>query len=212
MYAAAHAPSITRRAGILDTRAPRRYDSVMRALHFTPPERLVDQQLRPYFLWDVDVRLDAFRALLASPDRAVAAYWLGKLMREARPDDVFQFVTLRQVRDLWSDVQPYLGRSRAFWAWLLERWSGNDRWLKRAPGFARASVSDGVETIDVDLVAEPVASIEPPQEAEREGVHVSINTRHEILVNKLNALMSRAEERRCILPTDTGVGPQRDAP
>ena len=99
----------------------------MTVLHFTPARQLVDANQRPYFLWDVEVRLDAFRALLESPDRAVAAYWLGRLMREARPDDVFQFVSLERIRDLWPEVLPYLGRNRDFWTWLLGRWSADAR-------------------------------------------------------------------------------------
>lgn len=86
----------------------------------TPPERLTDAHGRPYFLWDLDLSLAEFRAKLADPDVAIRAYWLGRVMRDAKPDDVFLFVSLAEIRDLWDSVQPYLGRSRAFWEWLLE--------------------------------------------------------------------------------------------
>jgi len=42
----------------------------------TPPERLVDANGRPYFLWDEDLTLDAFRCRLADPDPEVRAYYL----------------------------------------------------------------------------------------------------------------------------------------
>jgi hypothetical protein len=43
-------------------------------------------------------------------------------MRQAKPDDVFLFVTVKEIEDLWPDLQRYLGRSREFWTWLLDLW------------------------------------------------------------------------------------------
>jgi hypothetical protein len=43
-------------------------------------------------------------------------------MRQAKPDDVFSFVTEAEIRDLWSDVQPFLGRTKPFWEWLFAVW------------------------------------------------------------------------------------------
>lgn len=95
----------------------------MSALAPTPADRLTDARGRPYFLWDEDVTLDEFRARLVDPDPVVRAYFLGKLMRQGKPDDVFTFVTLGEVQQQLSAVLPYLGRTRAFWLWVLERWS-----------------------------------------------------------------------------------------
>jgi hypothetical protein len=94
----------------------------MSVLAPTPPERMVDAKGRPYFLWDEDITLDMFRARLADPDVEVRAYYLGKLMRQAKPDDVFTFVTLREVRELFPLVVRYLGRTREFWTWVLDQW------------------------------------------------------------------------------------------
>jgi hypothetical protein len=88
----------------------------------TPPDRLVDAKGRPYFLWDEDLTLDMFRARLADPDPEVRAYYLGKLMRQAKPDDVFTFVTLGEIKALFPLAVRYLGRSREFWTWLLGCW------------------------------------------------------------------------------------------
>jgi len=44
-------------------------------------------------------------------------------MRQARPDDVFQFVSLETIQDLQARIDPYLGRSRPFWTWLLDAWA-----------------------------------------------------------------------------------------
>jgi hypothetical protein len=88
----------------------------------TPPERLCDAQGRPYFLWDSDMTLDAFRAVLRDPDLEVRAAYVGKLMRQAKPDDVFEFVRLDDVIALWPRLERYLGRERAMWQYLLARW------------------------------------------------------------------------------------------
>jgi hypothetical protein len=50
-------------------------------------------------------------------------------MRQAKPDDVFNFVSPREIRELWSKLEKHLGRSRAFWTWLFERWDAQARAL-----------------------------------------------------------------------------------
>lgn len=91
-------------------------------LNPTPTDKLVDSQNRPYFLWDDELNMDAFRAMLGSPDRKVRAYWAGKLMRQAKPDDVFTFLRVAEIRELWDELEPYLGRTRNFWLWLIDQW------------------------------------------------------------------------------------------
>ena len=54
-----------------------------------------------------------------APDLEVRAYYVGKLMRQAKPGDVFTFVTLVEIKTLFPLVARYLGRSREFWTWLL---------------------------------------------------------------------------------------------
>lgn len=111
------------RFGGRDWQAPLPYCVFMAALNPTPAEKLTDQQGRPYFLWDADMTLDAFIEALRDPDRSVRGYLIGKLMRQAKPDDVFSFVGLDEIHELWEHVEPHLGRTRAFWTWLLERWA-----------------------------------------------------------------------------------------
>ena len=86
----------------------------------TPPEKMCDPQGRPYFLWDVDVTLEEFRERLADPDPKERAYWIAKLMRQGKPDDVYTFVSTGQIRELWEHIEPFLGREREMWRWLLE--------------------------------------------------------------------------------------------
>lgn len=88
----------------------------------TPPDRLVDAEGRPYFLWDCDVTLADFRRKLTEGDDEDRAYWLGKLMRQAKPDDVFTFARPEQIAALWPRLQRHLGRTLSMWRWLLETW------------------------------------------------------------------------------------------
>ncbi len=98
------------------------YPQSVTLLAQTPPDRLVDRQGRPYFLWDMDMSLAEFERRLHDPDAEVRAYLMGKLMRQAKPDDVFRFVSAKEIAALWPQLERYLGRSRPFWAWLLAWW------------------------------------------------------------------------------------------
>ncbi len=66
--------------------------------------------------------IEVFRARLRDPDPQVRAYFLGKLMRQAKPDDVFAFATVDELVELLLAVTRYLGNTRDFWSWLLSRW------------------------------------------------------------------------------------------
>ncbi len=88
----------------------------------TPRDRLLDDQGRPYFLWDVDMTLDEFTQRLATADPPVRAWLIGKMMRQAKPDDALQFVSAQQIADLFPALEKHLGRTRDFWVWLLEEW------------------------------------------------------------------------------------------
>ena len=70
-------------------------------LNPTPRDRMMDGAGHPYFLWDSDLTLDQFEAKLHDPDPVVRAYLIGKLMRQAKPDDVFTFVSPKAIRELW---------------------------------------------------------------------------------------------------------------
>lgn len=95
----------------------------------TPREHMLDASGRPYFLWDTDMTLARFEELLQSGEEALRVYLLAKLMRQAKPDDVFLFVGLDDIRRSWSSLQRQLGRTREFWTWWMKRWGviGDDQ-------------------------------------------------------------------------------------
>ncbi len=91
----------------------------------TPDEKLVDPQGRLTFLWDVELTRAEFEERLRDPDPAVRGYWLGKLLRQAKPDDVPTFVRVDDLAADWPHFERYLGQSRDMWAWLLSSgWRG----------------------------------------------------------------------------------------
>jgi hypothetical protein len=96
-------------------------------LNPTPIERLVDRSGRPYFLWDNDITLEEFHRVLREGDDVSRGYMIAKMMRQAKPDDVFLFVTPQQIASLWPRVNPHLGAARAMWTWLFDLWEGMGR-------------------------------------------------------------------------------------
>ena len=97
--------------------------------------------------------------------------------------------------DLFFRGQRLLGRMGQEAEALLTRAGLEAESLQRELTFCRLRVSDGEETTLVDLVAEPVPSLEDPITVLVFGVELQIDSRHEILVNKLCALLSRSEIR-----------------
>lgn len=70
--------------------------------------------------------------------------------------------------------------------------------LRTLDTFTALQATDGDQAVVIDLVAEPVASIEPARETEFCGVQILVDTAHEVLVNKLGALLHRSELRDLI--------------
>jgi hypothetical protein len=95
----------------------------------------------------------------------VRAYHLGKLMRQAKADDVFSFVTLREIEEQLPAVEPYLGRSRPFWLWILT-----------AGGRCRVGLGKLSELQERVLVA--LAGIDPPWTLSGGAVLAGFHTAH----------------------------------
>lgn len=67
--------------------------------------------------------------------------------------------------------------------------------LRTSPRFAELRVEDTSDVCIVDLVAEPATAIEEPRSVPIGGMAIRVDSLHEILVNKLTALLGRAEPR-----------------
>jgi hypothetical protein len=88
----------------------------------SPPPDVVDDDAVPYFNWDAPVPNAVIRRALAQGPDADRLYWMGRILREARYDDVWAYVTLAQLREHFDAVLPYLGRRRPFWEFLFAAW------------------------------------------------------------------------------------------
>ncbi|MFM8471205.1 MAG: hypothetical protein ACKODH_14805 [Limisphaerales bacterium] len=71
------------------------------------------------FAWDRAETAESLRAKLAGPASTEWLHTAAWLMREARVDQVWQFLTLRQVTDHFPQLSPMLGRRRPVWEHLL---------------------------------------------------------------------------------------------
>ena len=76
----------------------------------------------PYFLWDESVTTGELRAVLAGPDTHRKLQLMGKMLRQARDLDVWEFVRPAEVRRLLPALERRLGRRFAFWRFLIEGW------------------------------------------------------------------------------------------
>lgn len=84
---------------------------------------LADPDARPYFLWDEDISVAELRAALKpGGDEHGRLRLLGKLLREARDTDVWQFVSPADVAAALPALGRRLGRRRRFWEFLIEGW------------------------------------------------------------------------------------------
>jgi len=79
-------------------------------------------ELRPYFLWDEDVSIAELRQTLAEADSPRRDQLVGKMLREARDLDVWQFIRPVEVARLLERIRRRVGRRYAFWAFLIEGW------------------------------------------------------------------------------------------
>lgn len=77
---------------------------------------------RPYFLWDTAMTAGELKRRLREGDDDERLLWMGRIMREARFQDVWEFLTIDDVVSRWEKLRGRLGRMNGFWEFLLETW------------------------------------------------------------------------------------------
>ena len=83
------------------------------------------------FALDRRLTTGELRAILADPTHPERLELAALLLREARPAEVWRYLTPREVGDMLPDVAARLGRQRAFCEWLIATWRRDGR-LERA--------------------------------------------------------------------------------
>jgi len=77
----------------------------------------------PYFNWDAPVTNAMVRSALAEGSESDKVFWIAKIMREARYEDVWQYISLRRdVLPRWTAIEPHLGRWQDKWRFLINSW------------------------------------------------------------------------------------------
>jgi hypothetical protein len=77
---------------------------------------------RPYFLWDEDISVGELRQVLEDGSEYERVRLVGKMLREARDIDVWEFMTPAQVAEMLPKVGRRLGRRAGFWRFLIDGW------------------------------------------------------------------------------------------
>ena len=77
---------------------------------------------RPWFIWDVPITEAELRERLKHADADTRAQWQGRIMREARYREVWEYLTIEDILANWEHIRRHLGRRRTFWEFLLQGW------------------------------------------------------------------------------------------
>lgn len=76
----------------------------------------------PYFAWDRKQTVEDIKMLLKQDgkDWIKTIAWI---MREAAFDDVWEFITPKEVWSNFNQIEPFLGRKKRFWKYILGMWN-----------------------------------------------------------------------------------------
>ena len=83
---------------------------------------LSNRDARPYFLWDEDISVGELRQVLRDGSEHERVRLAGKMLREARDIDVWEFMTPAEVAEILPKVGRRLGRRANFWRFLIDGW------------------------------------------------------------------------------------------
>jgi hypothetical protein len=83
---------------------------------------IADPAAIPYFLWDEPMSVAQLKERLRTASHPERIRLLGKILREARDTDVWEFTSPGEIQQLWPELHLHLGRRRPFWEFLIKRW------------------------------------------------------------------------------------------
>ena len=74
------------------------------------------------FLAAVGVPEAQLNAYLCSPDPQVRSQWQALVLREARYEEVWRYLTVADILTNWTRLERHLGAKRESWMLLLAGW------------------------------------------------------------------------------------------
>jgi hypothetical protein len=81
-------------------------------------------QQRPYFIWNADLTEQDVRDILAGDDDYERQRMIGHIVRNARFEDIWHYITIQDILDNWRIVRGFLWPPslRELWTWALHVW------------------------------------------------------------------------------------------
>ena len=76
----------------------------------------------PYFIWDYDLTDADVRAILRGNDEGQKAWLVARLLESARFEDIWQYISLTELRVIFPKLQ-LKPQVRAAWEFALSVWA-----------------------------------------------------------------------------------------
>jgi hypothetical protein len=76
----------------------------------------------PYFCWDRPLTVGEIKQKLRTTSGTEHERLVAWILREAAFDDVWQFVSPSEVSAVLPHIEPFLGRKREFWNYIIREW------------------------------------------------------------------------------------------
>jgi maltooligosyltrehalose synthase len=83
---------------------------------------LSETKKRPYFLWDELLTVQELYEILNSGNMDKRLNYMAKILREARFEHVWEFLSVQDILANWEYLKKKLGRKKAFWEFFLRKW------------------------------------------------------------------------------------------
>jgi hypothetical protein len=77
---------------------------------------------RPDFLWDERLSSADLKKTLESGDESERLYYAAKVLREARFEEAWEYLSPGFLAAHWEDLRGKLGRRKEFWEFLYTTW------------------------------------------------------------------------------------------
>ena len=81
-----------------------------------------DAPERPDFLWDERMTRDDLKKLLSSGNEEERIYYTAKILREARFEEVWDYISPAFLSSYWEKLGGKLGRRKGFWEFFYVTW------------------------------------------------------------------------------------------
>ena len=81
-----------------------------------------DKTDRPDFLWDEPLSRSDLKQLLDGADEEERIYYAAKILREARFEEVWDYISPAFLSSHWGKLRGILGRRKEFWEFFYVTW------------------------------------------------------------------------------------------